>query len=191
MRKTFCKDKQMNRDVDVTIHNHVRTDRIIETIEIIALKQVQMTKEMLEVFNELKTYDFFVPYLKITGPHIGSATTDGWEINVNYSNMTKIFSEIGQDAPYWMKDIAKSINESVSSNFTQSHFERFEFYLKKWSYLVVESIHTNSTYHLNKAIHDEVTTLGTKPIVGYNAPLPLEILEKYLPEKYKTDKKAS
>ena len=184
MGKFDFKGNREQIDLGITVHNSEISDAIIANIEKASLAQVPMSEAMMGVFRELKSYGFFVPYEPISRPHVGGIRPDGWIIAANYSNLGQIFAHIKEDAPAWIKDIA-SMKDVVTRE------ERFSFYSSKWSHLYAEAVATNSYYHLYTFIHNEVTRHGKKPISGYNAPSPLEILERVFPEKYNANKKAS
>ena len=184
MSKTIYNGNYKDHDLTVTVLKSDISASMIANIEEASLAQISMTKAMTDVFSELKAYGFFIPYEPISRPKTGGIRPDGWVLTACYSKMDQLFANIGDDAPAWIMDVA-SIKDLKMKE------DRFAFYSSKWSHLYAEAIETNSYYHLYKLIHDDVTSNGSKPIAGYNAPSPLQVLEAILPEKYKTSKKVS
>jgi hypothetical protein len=183
-KKTTYKGKYKEHDVSVTIHTK-KGMTVIESIERDALRQTPMTEEQMAIFNELKSYEFFVPFRDISCPQTGNGSVPNrWEIRAGYGQFDSHFRDVGDQAPFWIKDVASGHNK-------ESKTEKFNFYFKKWVELKLQTLDTHAMYNLCKLIHDEVTAKGTKPIAGYHAPTPLEVLERILPEKYNASKKAS
>lgn len=185
MSKTIYNGNYKDHDLTVTVRNPDYRTRLIESIEREALKQTPMTDDQMAIFNELKSYEFFVPFRDIAVPERGNGVIPNmWEIRAGYGQFDSHFTDVGDHAPLWIREVASAKDEKTKT-------QKFNFYFKKWVGLYVKTIETHTGYHLCKAIHDEVTVNGTKPIKGYHAPTPPEVLQGILPEKYKTSKKAS
>jgi hypothetical protein len=184
MFKKSLSGKFGEHDVTVTTISGDKSYDMIADIEREALEQVPLTPAMLEIFYELRAKEFFVPYAPITEPATGGLTPNRWHVRASYRSVAETFSKHCQGAPFWIRDISDASNIEMKR-------KKFAKYLSLWSKLFTHSIASKSIYHLHKLIHDEVTKNGTKPIIGYNAPTPLEVLENIRPEKYKPKIRAS
>jgi hypothetical protein len=171
--------------VKVVVHDPTRSFSVVESIERDALKQKPMTVDQIALFNELRSYEFFVPFREISRPEKGNGVIPNiWNVGIKYAHIDSLFSNVDKNAPMWIRDVASVPDMDLK-------IKKYNFYTWKWFQLYRNAQETDSDYHLCKMIHDLVTCNGTKPIKDYHAPTSMEVLEAVLPEKYKTDKKAS